>query len=131
MKFFDHFEGLFSGKFAIAKDLYSLFKLEAKLVGLNLYPFLISFSLLIAFVITLWLTLMLLAGDLVCIFCKNVLVAILMTLIINFLAALLFARDLKRRLQQMSFARTRDCLSIHYERSGREPEEESTFDGDR
>ncbi|CDZ78317.1 hypothetical protein BN59_02627 [Legionella massiliensis] len=131
MKFLEHFEGIFSNKYALARDLFKLFKLEAKLAGLNLHPLLIDFSLLIAFAITLWFTVMLLAGDLVYIVTKNPLIAILVILFVNLIAFLILARDLKHRLQQMSFARTRDCIRIHQERSECEPEEERAADVDR
>lgn len=130
MKFFEHFEGIISNKFAIAKDIYSLFKLEAKLAGLNLQSLLINFSLLIAFVITFWLTLMILAGDLVFILTQRPLIAILVIFFVNLVATLILARNLKHCLQQMSFARTRDCLRIHQERSESEPAEERAVDVD-
>lgn len=110
MKFFEHVKGFFSNKAEYSKGLYALFKLEAKLAGLNLLPFLVGLIVLLALAITVWLTLMILIGYVIILLSKQSLTAIITILVLNLALALYLVRDMKQRLQEMSFARTRNCL---------------------
>ncbi len=110
MKFIEHFRGLFANKTEYAKGMYALFKLEAKLAGLNIVPLLVGIVLLLVLGITIWLTLMFLLGYLLIILTKQPATAIIIVLLVNSGLAFYIIRDIKRRLLQMSFARTRDCL---------------------
>lgn len=125
MEFLRHLESLLSNKLGIAKDLFKLFKLEARLAGMSVFPLLLSLSLVIAFVLTLWLTFMLLIGDLILILTQKPLLAIASLLVMNLILTLFFVRILKQRLEQISFARTRACLKKPQERNERGPGEES------
>lgn len=122
MKFFEHVKGFFSNKTEYSKGLYALFKLEAKLAGLNLLPFLVGLIVLLALAITVWLTLMILIGYVIILLSKQPLTAIISILVLNLALALYLIHDMKQRLQQMSFARTRSCLRTSEE----ENESEST-----
>ncbi|KTC89247.1 MULTISPECIES: hypothetical protein [Legionella] len=110
MKFFEHAKGFFSNKTEYSKGIYALFKLEAKLAGLNLLPFLVGLIVLLALAITVWLTFMILIGYVIILLSKQPLTAIISILVLNLALALYLIRDMKQRLQEMSFARTRNCL---------------------
>lgn len=124
MNFFKRLESYFASKFNITKDIFSLFKLEAKLAAMNIPGLLINISLLTVILLTIWMTLMLLLGDLIFSFTKQPLVAITSVLFINLLPIFFIIKDLKLRLQQMSFARTRDCLATAQDGNESEPTEE-------
>ncbi|KTD29636.1 MULTISPECIES: hypothetical protein [Legionella] len=125
MKFLEHIKGLISSKTEYSRGVYALFKLEAKLAGLNLFPFLVGLIALLALTMTIWLVVMVLIGYVILNLFKQPLTAIITILLLNLGLALYFIRDMKQRLQQMSFARTRDCLRAPEERSESEPEERS------
>lgn len=110
MKVIEHLEGLFSSKLEIARGILTLFKLEAKLAGMNIFPLIISLCVLIAVVLSFWLTLMILIGYLIVILSKQNLIAIISVLAINLVLTLFILKNLKDRLDQMSFKHTRRCL---------------------
>lgn len=127
MKFLEHLKGLIANKTEYSKGLYALFKLEAKLAGLNLLPFLIGLIVLLVVAFTTWLTLMILVSYLILTFTKHPhpLAAIITVLVLNLGLAFYFIRDIKQRLQQMSFTRTRDCLRTSEEGSESESKEKA------
>jgi len=123
MKFFEHFKGLISSKTDYAKGIYALFKLEAKLAELNFLPFLFGLIVLLALTITIWLTLMVLIGYVIIHLTKQPLTAMITILLLNLALTFYFINDVKQRLKQMSFARTRDCLRTPEEGDESESEE--------
>lgn len=110
MKFIEHLDGLVSSKIEIAKGIYTLFKLEAKLAGMNIYPLLFSLCLLIPIVLTLWLSLMVLIAYLMFVLTDMTLIAIITVLILNLGISIYLIKNLKGCLQQMSFKNTRACF---------------------
>ncbi|MBA2652633.1 MAG: hypothetical protein H0U73_10260 [Tatlockia sp.] len=127
MNFFRHLESYFASKFNITKDIFALFKLEAKLAAMNVPGLFLNISLLVVLLLTIWLTLMILLGDLIFILTKQPLIAIIGVLFIHLIPIVFVLRDLKLRLQQMSFARTRDCLGSTQEGNESEPTEERSI----
>ncbi|MBA3536124.1 MAG: hypothetical protein H0T84_05875 [Tatlockia sp.] len=127
MNFIKHLESFVSSKLEITKDIFKLSLLEAKLAAMNITPLLLNLTLLSVFLLTLWLTLMVFLGELVLMFTKEPLIAIGTVLIIHLILIVFLARDVKTRLQQMSFSRTRDCLREPSERNDSEPEKENTI----
>lgn len=111
MKFLAHLEGYLSSRVEIANKLLTLFKLEAKLAELNAFPFLIGIVLLIPLLLTLWLLIMVILGYLVFVMAAKLWVSFLVLLAIHVLMLWIIISDLKRRIRQMSFVRTRDCLA--------------------
>ena len=111
MKFLTHLDNYFGNRFRIASKLWALFKLEAKLAGLNVLPCVIGIVVLIPLILTLWLMIMLLIGYLIYLLTANILTAIIILLVINCLFIGLVLNNVKRYLRQMSFARTRSCLT--------------------
>lgn len=124
MMFIRRLERMIANKFGISGDLFQLFKLEAKLAGMTLPSLMVKLSLLIPIAIVLWLSMMILLGDLVYLATKQPLIAIAAVFILNLIIALILLRGLKRHLQEMSFARTRDCLKKPETRNESEPTEE-------
>lgn len=127
INFIKHIESYVSKKLDITKDIFRLSMLEAKLAAMNLTPLLINVSAVIVILLTLWLTLMVFIGELVYIFTQLPLIAIGTVLILNLILIIFLARDIKSRLQEMTFSRTRDCLREPAIGSQIEPTKERAF----
>ncbi|MBA2711076.1 MAG: hypothetical protein H0U57_10860 [Tatlockia sp.] len=110
INFIKHVESFVSRKLDITKDIFRLSMLEAKLAAMNLAPLLINLGTVIVVLLTIWLTIMVFIGELVYIFTELPLVAIGTVLVLNLLLIIFLARDIKNRIQEMTFSRTRDCL---------------------
>lgn len=119
-------ERMIANKFGISSDLFQLFKLEAKLAGMSLPSFMVYLGLLIPVAISLWLSLMILLGYGVYLATQQPVFAIAAVFILNLLITILLLIGLKRRSQEMSFARTRDCLKKPQTENESEPTEERT-----
>lgn len=124
INFIKHVESFVLRKLDITKDIFKLSILEAKLAVINIGPFFLNLGLLAVVLLTLWLGLMVFIAELVFIISKQPLIAIGTVLIINVILMIFLARDLKTRLIQMSFSRTRDCLKDPFEGKESEPEKE-------
>lgn len=111
MNFINHLEGFVSSKIAVTKGLFTLIKLEAKLAGLNVYPLLIKLSALIALFFSVWLTAMLLLGYSIMLVFGHFLIAIIGVLLVNVGLLIIVLKSLATSLKQMSFEKTRACLS--------------------
>lgn len=111
MEFINHLEGLISDKLTIVKDLWTLFKLEARLAGLTIFPLLIVLGMLISMIFTLVITSMLLIGLLITKYTGEPLFAVGYILVANLFILLYLLLNLKKRLRQMSFAKIRSCLN--------------------
>lgn len=110
MKLIDHLEGFISTRINIAKELFTLIRLEAKLAGLNVVPLLVNIGILFIIGLTLWPILMVLVAYLIYLLSENVLIAILGILALNLMIVWYLVRDSKIRAEQMSFAKTRKCF---------------------
>lgn len=112
MKFIEHLEGLVSSKIEVAKGVWTLFKLETKLVGLSILPLIVCLGLLVAILITCWLAVMILIGYLVVYFTGGfILSGIISVILLNIVLFLITTKYISVCLYRMSFARTRACLT--------------------
>ncbi|WP_045106548.1 hypothetical protein [Legionella hackeliae] len=110
MNFIEHLEGFFASKIAATKGMYTLFKMEAQLAGLNIVPLLLSLGALIALCFSGWLTFMVLIAYLL-MFLMNPLLAIIVVLLLNIIALFFVIRSLASCIKQMSFEKTRALLA--------------------
>lgn len=121
MEFLDHFEGFIASKTRIAKGLWALFKLEAKLAELAIYPLIVSIILLIVVALTTWLLIMMLVGYGIMLAVKgSILWGMGGVLMMNLLAVLCLLKQISTCLKHLSFAKTRACMSNY---PLREPDE--------
>ncbi|KTD21772.1 hypothetical protein [Legionella londiniensis] len=111
MRLIEELIGLVSSKLAIVGNLFSLIKLEARLLGLSIVPLLLNLCLLFVILSATWLTLSLLIGFLIYLNYPSVLIAILGVLLLHLLLLGLLIRYLLFNLQNMSFRETRKFLS--------------------
>jgi len=127
MSLIKRLERMIANKFGITADLFHLFKLEAKLAGMTLPSFIIYLGLLIPVIISLWLSFMTLLGYFVYLSTQQPIFAVAAVFILNLLITILLLIGLKHRWQEMSFARTRDCLKKPETENESEPTEERTI----
>ena len=129
MNFIEQLEGLVSSRIAVAKGIWTLLKLEAKLARLNVVPLLIAFGAMAALLITTWLTLMLLIGYLVTVVTGGYLaVGIIVVLLINIGFVGYTLKWISACIQRMSFERTRSCFADKYKDNHDSPEQVTGFD---
>ncbi|KTD13401.1 hypothetical protein [Legionella jamestowniensis] len=110
INFIEHLEGIITSKIATAKGMYTLFKLEAQLAGLNIVPLLISLGALVALCFSGWLTFIVLIGYLL-MFLISPLLAIIIVFILNIIALIITAKRIASCIRQMSFEKTRALLT--------------------
>lgn len=114
MKFIDNLEGLVTTRLAIAKEIWTLFKLEAKLARLSLYALLINVCAMIGLFITVCLSAMVLVGYLVTLATGgSILAGIIVVLLINVCLLLYILQHVPTNLQQLSFEKTRASLTYN------------------
>ncbi|HAF88141.1 MAG: hypothetical protein CMF38_01310 [Legionellaceae bacterium] len=117
MKFIDNIEGLVASKLTLIKAVWTLFKLETKLAGLNILPLLASIGVLIAIVFTLWFSVMIIIGmAILSLMSGHIFLSLIGIIIINVALLLLTIRFMMSCLNKMSFARTRMCLTQTYQK---------------
>jgi hypothetical protein len=127
MNFFEHLQGLFSSRIDIAKGIWTLIKLEARLAGLAIFPLLINIGLLIALILTTWSAVLLLVGYFITLaFNGSVLLGMISVLILNSITLLLVFKRLSTSIRDMSFEKTRACLAGNNLRDAYEPPEQTT-----
>jgi hypothetical protein len=125
MKFSEHLEGFISDRIVIAKGIFTLFKLEARLARLNIYPLILSLGVLALLIVSLWLTIITLVAYLMVLFTKQPLMAIAAVLVLNVGLLVYIIKNITLRLQQMSFKKTRACLAKPQSGEAHEPIKES------
>ncbi|WP_419420590.1 hypothetical protein ACNVED_04615 [Legionella sp. D16C41] len=123
MKFFEHLEGLISSKIEFAKNFWALFKLEAKLAGLNIYPLFINLALLPILLLTIWFSTMTLIGYIVAVLSGHVWLGIVAVLLLNAIILAIVVKRLISNVRQMSFEKTRACFVNHKVRGAHELQE--------
>ncbi|WP_131783331.1 hypothetical protein [Legionella gresilensis] len=123
MKFLEHLEGLISSKIEVAKNLWSLFKLEAKLAGLNIYPLFINLVLVPVLLLTIWFSLMTLVGYILTVLSGYVWLGIVAVLLLNAVILGIVVKRLLTNVRQMSFEKTRACYASHKVRDAHELQE--------
>ena len=104
-------EALISAKLSVIKTMFSVFRLEAKLAGLSVFPLVLNVCMLFVVLITLWLSTMLLAGYFVLLKTHNIPVSLGLVLLLNLLLLLGLLKYLSINLKNMSFVKTREYLS--------------------
>ncbi|BCA95391.1 hypothetical protein TUM19329_17520 [Legionella antarctica] len=111
IKILDEIEGLVSGKLSSLKTILSIFKLEARLAGLSVYPLMLNLCLIFVVLITIWLSGMLLIGYFAALFWGTFLLAVCLILTLNIILFVGLLSYLSYNLNNMSFEKTRASLS--------------------
>lgn len=110
MQALDELIGLVSSRFEVFRNFITLFKLETRLAGLSVVPFLLNLGLLIAVALTLWLITMGLAGYVINMLTGSMLLAIGSVLVLNLIVFLILIKYALFNLKKMSFEKTRKFL---------------------
>lgn len=110
-QFFEQIEGLINSKISVFKTLFSIFKLEARLAGLSVYPLLLNVCMLFIVLFTLWLSTMLVIGYFAMLFLHTLLQAVFFVILLNLILFFILIKFLTYNLANMSFEKTRACLS--------------------
>lgn len=111
MKVLEEIEGLVSSKLNVIKSTFAMFKLEAKLAGLSVFPLILNICILFVVLLTLWLSVMISAGYLVLLLCNNFLLSISAVLLLNIGLLVGTLKYLSFNLKNMSFVKTREYFS--------------------
>ena len=111
MKVLEELSGLVSSKIEVMKTIFSIFKLEARLAGLSIFPILITMCLLLALLVIIWFSAMVLLGSLILMTWSDIFIAINSVLFLNVLLFLGLLKYLSFNLKQMSFAKTRELIT--------------------
>lgn len=115
MKLLDNLEGLVTSKIEAVKGIFTLFKLETKLAGLNIIPLLVNCGIIIATALTIWLTSMGLIGYLTVLFLGgHTWAGFLVILLLNIGLMGMLLKRIKINLQLMSFQKTRASLTDNH-----------------
>jgi hypothetical protein len=111
IKIFEEVEGFVSNKLSSIKTTFSIFKLEARLAGLSVFPLLLNMCMLFVVLITLWLSTMTLIGYFCALFGGTFLSAVFLIFILNLGLFFGLIKYLTYNLDNMSFKKTRMNLS--------------------
>lgn len=111
MNFIQHIEGFVVNKISSIKDIYSLFKMEARLAGLSVFPLLLNLCMLFVVLLTVWFSTMLLIGFFTFYLLDAWLWSLLIILSLNLCLLLGLIKYLNYNLKNMSFEKTRMFLS--------------------
>ncbi|KTD09086.1 hypothetical protein Lgra_2321 [Legionella gratiana] len=104
-------EALIAAKVSIIRTVLSLFRLEAKLAGLSVFPLLLNVCMLLVIFITVWLTTMFLLGYFVALAFNSFLLALFVIFLLNVGLLLGLTKYLSYNLSNMSFQKTREYFS--------------------
>ncbi|KTD64919.1 hypothetical protein Lsan_0912 [Legionella santicrucis] len=113
MEAFKQLEALIAAKISIIRTVLSLFRLEARLAGLSVFPLLLNICMLLVIFITVWLTAMFLFGYFVALTSNNLFLALFLILLLNIGLLLGLTKYLSYNLNNMSFQKTREYFSQH------------------
>jgi len=111
MKFFEHLEGYIAGQVKMGKTFFTLMKLETRLAGLSVFPLIITICMLLIILMTVWVLAMVLAQYGIVMLTGSPLIAISSALLFNLVLFAILLKYLSYNLKNMSFAKTRECLS--------------------
>ncbi|MGL6028709.1 MAG: hypothetical protein ACRC0B_02535 [Legionella sp.] len=111
MKIIEELEGYVSNKIGIVSTLLSLFKLEARLAGLSLYPLLVNLCMLLITLLTTWFSAMLFVGYLFYIYFGTLMLSMALVFILNLILIACLLKYLTYNLKSMSFMKTRKYFS--------------------
>lgn len=119
MRFLDELEGLVSSKVGAISSLLSMIKLEARLAGISIFPFIITIFMLFIVLLSTWLITMVAVGYGVMLF-YNTIIALLCVLIINVLILGILSKYAIYNLNNLSFQNTRRYFSKEQESTSNE-----------
>ncbi len=111
IKIIEEVEGLVSSKLSSLKTILSIFKLEARLAGLSVYPLMLNMCLIFVVLITIWLSAMFLIGYFAVLYWGTLLLAVCFILLLNLILFAGLLKYLSYNLNNMSFEKTRASLS--------------------
>jgi hypothetical protein len=112
IKIIEQIEGLVSNKLLIIKTILSVFKLEAKLACMSVFPLLLNLLMMFTIIISSWLSLMLLTGYGIVILSGSIMYGISAVLVVNLCVLLALFRYLSYNFNNMSFKKTRTYLAV-------------------
>lgn len=111
MNVLEHLEGLVSGKIETMKGIVSLFKLEARLASLSVFPLLLNLIGLFVILTTTWICTMVLIGTMLMLLFTSIIPAVALVLLLNLMIFIGLGYCIKTNLKNMSFVKTRDYFS--------------------
>ena len=123
MKLFENIEGFASDCLSLIKTIVSIFKLEAKLARLSVFPLLLNFCMLFIIAITIWLSSLFILGYYVALAFNSIIIALAIILLINLLILISLIQYLKFNLRNLSFVKTRAYFSKKEEKPYEQLEE--------
>ncbi len=115
MNVLEQIGGLVSSQMNVVKTIIQMFKLEARLAGLSVYPLLLNICAIFVVLMSTWFSCMLLTGYIFFVLLDNVVWSIGMVLFINIGLLLGLLKYLSFNLKKMSFEQTRKYFSQHDE----------------
>ncbi|KTD54290.1 hypothetical protein Lsai_3112 [Legionella sainthelensi] len=111
MEVFKQLEALIAAKISVIRTALCIFRLEARLAGLSVFPLLLNICMLLVICITVWLTAMFLLGYFVALSSKSLILALFLILLLNIGLLLGLTKYLSYNLNNMSFPKTREYFS--------------------
>ncbi len=111
MEVFKQLEALIAAKISVIRTALCIFRLEARLAGLSVFPLLLNICMLLVICITVWLTAMFLLGYFVALSSKSLILALFLILLLNIGLLLGLTKYLSYNLNNMSFQKTREYFS--------------------
>ena len=112
MNFLDELEGLITNKLGAIKTLISMTKLEGRLAGLSILPFMLCAIFLFTIVLSTWLTLTGLIGYLAWLYLGKVIWSFAAVLLFNLILLSILKKYLLVTLRKMSFEKTRKYFEM-------------------
>ena len=112
MNFLDELEGLITNKFGAIKTLISMTKLEGRLAGLSILPFVLCTIFLMTIALSTWLTLNALMGYLAWLYFGKVIWSFAAVLLFNLIVLSILKKYLLVTLRKMSFEKTRKYFEM-------------------
>ena len=107
----EHLSSFVSNKIDLVKNLFTVFRLEAKLAQLSIVPLILNIIILFVIMMTIWCGLMILGGYLVMILGASLIKALILTLCFNLLLLLGLIKYLSFNANNISFKQTRAYFS--------------------
>lgn len=104
-------ETLVSAKLSVIKTVFTIFRLEARLAGLSVFPLLLNVCLLLIVLMTVWLLSSLLIGYGILLASNSFFISLVVTFLLNLAVFWGLTRYLAFNLKNMSFDKTRSYFS--------------------
>jgi hypothetical protein len=111
MKFLSHLEGFIFNRIRIIRDIFTLFKLEAELASLNLYPLLVNLLILLVFLFSSWSLIVVSLAYLILQLTEQIWTTIGILSLLHAILLIVAGKLLSKRVQQISFKNTRALLA--------------------